>query len=120
MSVDITEDVLGFKVGERDRGVQYHLPEIRRGLEDGSTTINLAGLNAWGDMNAISKEKVEADLNEVKRLLVHLVKENTVLRDSLTKENKALRHNLTNENKSLRESIMSIEKTLKIVLKVLR
>jgi hypothetical protein len=67
LSEEINEEVLEFTAGERDRD----LSEIRRGFEeDGSTTINLAGLKAGGDRNAISKENGEADQNEVKRVSV--------------------------------------------------
>jgi hypothetical protein len=85
MPEDINDNVVEFMAGERDRGLSYHLPETRRGLkEDGSTTINLAGLNTWGDMKETSKEISAAGYYDIKKLLKYIREERKALRDSLT------------------------------------
>jgi cell division protein FtsB len=59
-------------------------------------------------VNEISKETFEADLDEIKKLLVNLTKENKALCDSLTKENEALqdsRMSMKEEIKALKSRI---------------
>jgi cell division protein FtsB len=94
LSEEINE-VLEFMAGEGDGDVPYQL----------------------------RKEKVESELNEVKRLLVYIVQEITVLRYNIIKgntdhrdkltDNKDLRDSLTKENEALRDSIMAKKEEIK-------
>jgi hypothetical protein len=70
----LNEEVLVFTAGERDRNVPYHLKER-------------------------SKGNFKADLNEIKKLLVYMIKETTATSERLTKENNSLLASVINEEK---------------------